>query len=136
MFSVGCIQARSCHSNACPTGVATQDPARQRALVVEDKAPRVANFHSNTLKALAELLGAAGLAHPNELRPWHLHIRRADGAMMLGDEAFSHIAPGALLAGAVTPDLAIEWNRAQATSFSPKDNVIWRAEGLFGADVG
>src|SRR5262249_18775243 len=54
MFSVGCIQARSCHANKCPTGVATQDRLRQRALVVRDKAVRVANFHRNTLKALAE----------------------------------------------------------------------------------
>jgi glutamate synthase domain-containing protein 2 len=49
MFAAGCIQSRSCHTNHCPTGVATQDPARQRALVVSDKAPRVANFHRNTL---------------------------------------------------------------------------------------
>ena len=47
----------------CPTGVTTQDPLRQRALVVPDKAQRVANFHRNTLHALAELLAAAGLTH-------------------------------------------------------------------------
>ena len=64
MFAVGCIQSRSCHTNRCPTGVATQDQLRQRALVVADKAPRVANFHKNTLRALAELLGSAGLSHP------------------------------------------------------------------------
>ncbi|MBU1492173.1 MAG: FMN-binding glutamate synthase family protein, partial [Gammaproteobacteria bacterium] len=38
MFAIGCIQSQSCHTNKCPTGVATQDPLRQRALVVEDKA--------------------------------------------------------------------------------------------------
>ena len=61
MFAVGCIQARSCHTNRCPTGISTQDPLRQRAVVVPVKAERVANFHRNTLRAVAEVLGAAGL---------------------------------------------------------------------------
>lgn len=61
MFSLGCIQAQDC-SNKCPTGIATQDPLRQRALVVEEKAPRVANFHRNTLISLAEILGSAGIS--------------------------------------------------------------------------
>ena len=34
MFALGCIQSRSCHTDHCPTGVATQDPVRQRAIVV------------------------------------------------------------------------------------------------------
>jgi len=48
MFAVGCIQSQSCHTDRCPTGVATQDPTRQRALVVPDKIERVANFHRAT----------------------------------------------------------------------------------------
>src|SRR3546814_13160004 len=59
MFALGCVQSRSCHTDRCPTGVATQDKARQRALVVPDKAERVRNFHHNTLPALGELVGAA-----------------------------------------------------------------------------
>ena len=61
MFALGCVQSQSCHTDHCPTGVATQDPLRQRALVVPDKAERVRRFHDNTLVALAELVGAAGL---------------------------------------------------------------------------
>lgn len=121
MFAVGCIQSRSCHTNRCPTGVATQDPGRQRALVVRDKARRAANFHRNTLKALAEVLGAAGLAHPRQIKPWHLHVRRADGKVLRGDAAFPQLEPGALLRGAVEGELAQEWERAQAESFAPKD---------------
>ncbi|OYW50974.1 MAG: FMN-binding glutamate synthase family protein [Rhodobacterales bacterium 12-65-15] len=68
MFAVGCIQAQSCHTGECPTGVATQDPLRQRAIVVPDKAERVASYQRNTLHALAELVAAAGLTHP-ALRP-------------------------------------------------------------------
>jgi glutamate synthase domain-containing protein 2 len=61
MFSIGCIQAQVCHTNHCPVGVATQDKLRQRALNVDDKSQRVAKFHSNTLHALGEVAGAAGL---------------------------------------------------------------------------
>jgi glutamate synthase domain-containing protein 2 len=42
MFALGCIQSQSCHTDRCPTGVATQDKQRQRALVVPDKTERVA----------------------------------------------------------------------------------------------
>ncbi len=79
MFAIGCIQAQTCHTGRCPTGVTTQDPKRQQALVVADKSVRVANYHANTLKALGELLGAAGLAHPNQLRPHHIARRIANG---------------------------------------------------------
>ncbi len=119
MFAIGCIQARNCHTNRCPTGVATQDPLRQRALVVEDKAVRVANFHRNTLRALAELLGSAGLSHPRELEPAHLHIRHQSGAVLRGDDVYPHVNPGALLSGDVNEELKREWLRAQAESFAP-----------------
>jgi glutamate synthase domain-containing protein 2 len=75
MFALGCIQSLSCHTGRCPTGVTTQDPWRQRALVPQDKATRVYNFHRNTLHALAELIGAAGLRHPGEIEPRHI-VRR------------------------------------------------------------
>jgi glutamate synthase domain-containing protein 2 len=75
MFALGCIQSLSCHTNRCPVGVATQDPMRQRALVVQDKAERVYNFHRNTLEALSHMLAAAGLEHPNQIGPHHL-VRR------------------------------------------------------------
>ena len=71
MFALGCIQSQNCHTDRCPTGVATQDPIRQRALVVPDKAQRVFNFHRSTIEALAEVIAAAGLDHPSELQPWH-----------------------------------------------------------------
>ncbi|SMC30742.1 FMN-binding glutamate synthase family protein [Polynucleobacter kasalickyi] len=67
MFAVGCIQSRTCHTDLCPTGVATQDAMRQKALDPEDKAHRVFHYHQNTLIALGELLSAAGYQHPSEL---------------------------------------------------------------------
>jgi glutamate synthase domain-containing protein 2 len=72
MFALGCIQAQACHTGHCPTGVTTQDAQRQRAINVPDKATRVASFHQNTLKALKELVEAAGLCHPQEITAQHI----------------------------------------------------------------
>ena len=69
MFSLGCIQSLNCHKNTCPTGIATTNPSRQSGLVVSDKAERVYNFHRNTVRALMEVVGAAGCSHPSELTP-------------------------------------------------------------------
>jgi glutamate synthase domain-containing protein 2 len=119
MFALGCVQARACHTNKCPTGITTQDPFRQRALVVKDKATRVYYYHLNTLKALAEMLGTAGLTHPSDLKPWHLHVRNASGEVVRGDVAYTHLERGALLTGNVPPGLEQQWKRAQADSFDP-----------------
>ena len=78
MFAVGCIQAQSCHTNQCPVGVATQDKERQKALDVGDKSQRVFHFQQNTLKALAEMIAAAGLQHPSEIKAHHLAQRIND----------------------------------------------------------
>ena len=61
MFTLGCIQSQSCHTDCCPNGVAAQNSVRARALVVPDKAERVYRFHQTTLHALQELVQAAGL---------------------------------------------------------------------------
>ncbi|MCL7462770.1 FMN-binding glutamate synthase family protein [Pseudomonas sp. NW5] len=120
MFAIGCIQSQSCHTNRCPTGVATQDPLRQQALVVPDKAERVYNFHRNTLKALAELVAAAGLRHPGELGPQHLAQRIPSSAINLFSQQHAYLAPGALLESAGAEDFYTRmWQLAQAESFAP-----------------
>jgi glutamate synthase domain-containing protein 2 len=101
MFAIGCIQSQSCHTNKCPTGVATQDPLRQRALVVPDKAERVASFHRNTLHALAEMLAAAGLEHPSELKPKHLARRISPSEISLFSHLHAFLKPGELLSGSI-----------------------------------
>ena len=75
MFALGCIQSLSCHTDRCPTGVTTQDPTRNRALVVPHKIERVYNYHHATLHALSELLAAAGLEHPQQIRSIHFSQR-------------------------------------------------------------
>ncbi|WAH55990.1 FMN-binding glutamate synthase family protein [Pseudomonas silvicola] len=120
MFAIGCIQSQSCHTNKCPTGVATQDPLRQRALEVTDKAQRVANFHRNTLVALGEMLSAAGLSHPGELEPKHLVRRMTTTEVRLFSQIHVFLEPGELLGKPVTAEFyARMWRMAQAESFAP-----------------
>ena len=97
MFALGCIQSRSCHTDHCPTGVATQDPVRQRAIVVTDKAERVFYFHANTLHSLADLVGAAGLAQPGDITPQHLMVRNAQGQARSLASLIDTLSPGQLL---------------------------------------
>ena len=75
MMALGCIQALRCNSNACPVGVATQDPQLVHGLVIEHKRTRVKNFHHETVHALMELCSAAGLNHPDQLTRAHINRR-------------------------------------------------------------
>ncbi|MBQ0929002.1 FMN-binding glutamate synthase family protein [Ideonella alba] len=126
MFALGCIQAQTCHSGECPTGVTTQDPWRQRALVVPDKTERVAQFHANTLHALKELVQAAGLRHPGEIRASHI-VRRVDGDQVrLLANQLRFLAPGELLDAIADrvpwPHKVYEtyWPLARPDSFAPR----------------
>jgi len=97
MFALGCIQAQHCHTGACPTGVTTQDPQRQRALVVADKSERVYRYHHHTLLALKELVQAAGLNHPREITASHIVRRASDHNVRLLANQLPLLAPGVLL---------------------------------------
>jgi glutamate synthase domain-containing protein 2 len=97
MFALGCIQAQTCHTGNCPTGVTTQDPERQKALVVGDKTERVYHFHQNTLMALKELVQAAGLSHPNRITASHIVRRAGDHNVRLLANQLPFVKPGALV---------------------------------------
>jgi len=119
MFAIGCIQAQTCHTGRCPTGVTSPDPLRSRAIVVPDKAERVANFHKETIGALAELIAAAGLDHPRDLTPRHIMRRAAlDRVVSLG-EMYRFLRPGELLTGTDHPQFRDAWAMARADGFAP-----------------
>jgi glutamate synthase domain-containing protein 2 len=123
MFALGCIQSQSCHTNCCPTGVATQDRKRQEALVVPDKATRVFNFHRNTLKAVAEFTAAAGLHHPSEFRPEFIYLREGHRQVLPASAALTWLREGQLLDGEYIPGFTTYWMMAQAESFEPLQTV-------------
>ncbi len=121
MMALGCLQAQTCHTGNCPTGVTTQDPVRQQALVVPDKAMRVAQFHKSTMHALQELVQAAGLTHPSGLDAHHIVRRISDNEVRLLSNLLLQVHPGALL-----DDLEHQhdvfrtyWPLSHAESFQP-----------------
>src|SRR5882757_873963 len=118
MFSLGCIQSLSCHTDRCPTGVTTQDPTRARALVVPHKIDRVYNYHHATLQALAELLAAAGLDHPQQLRPIHFSQRTSTTEVLSFAKLYQSLRPGELIDGTNDPRFRDAWALARADSFS------------------
>jgi glutamate synthase domain-containing protein 2 len=119
MFAIGCIQAQTCHTGKCPTGVTSQDRGRYRALVVAEKYMRVANFHSNTLRALKETVEACGLRHPSQLTPHHLMIRINSREVRSAASQYDWLEPGSLSSGnAEHPAFAKFWSMARADTFS------------------
>jgi glutamate synthase domain-containing protein 2 len=123
MFSIGCIQAQACHTNHCPVGVATQDPTRARALDPVHKSKRVTRFHRNTLDALGEMTGAAGLSDPSGFMPHHLMQRQSDRSMVQGNKAFPYLPIGFLVDEHAADHLGYKdrWSRASAETFSPPE---------------
>ncbi|SFI06809.1 FMN-binding glutamate synthase family protein [Halpernia frigidisoli] len=82
MFSLGCIQALRCHTNNCPTGVATQDKMLMKGLDVNDKSERVYHFHKNTLHTCNELISATG----------RHSYREIDASMFMRGDEFEHLS--------------------------------------------
>jgi len=125
MFALGCIQSQNCHTDRCPTGVATQDPSRWKKLDVPDKAERVKMFHENTLKALKELIAAAGLHHPGDVGPEHVIRRISSTEVRSLSSLYNFVKPGELLAGLPEhPVYRVFWNASRSDSFAPPSNVL------------
>jgi glutamate synthase domain-containing protein 2 len=118
MFALGCIQSLSCHTDRCPTGVATQDKTRSRALVVEDKTERVRNYHRSMLHALAELTAAAGLDHPRDFRPVHFSRRISPSETRTFAGLYPQLQPGGLISGACDEWWREQWEMARSDRFT------------------
>jgi len=117
LFAIGCIQALRCNTNACPTGVATQDPELVKGLHVGNKAQRVANFHRETVKSFFEVLGAAGLKSPRELKPWHIMRRVGSTEVRNYSEIYPYIEPNSLLGSTIPEAFARPWAAARPDTF-------------------
>jgi glutamate synthase domain-containing protein 2 len=124
MMAVGCIQARRCNNNTCPVGVATQDPDLVHGLVVEDKAPRVARFHEETVQSFLELIAASGCSHPSELRPWHIHRRITPSEVKHYAELHEYLNPRALLESPIPASFARAWRHSAAESFGSVASML------------
>lgn len=87
--AAGCIGARICHTNHCPTGIATQDP-KLRALINVDRAStQVANFYRNAVHMMQVMARACGHDHINQfnledLSTWHKSMAELSGVSYSG----------------------------------------------------
>lgn len=117
MFALGCVQSMQCHTGHCPSGVATQVAWRQKGLVVEDKAPRVARFQKQTLHSLREITVAMGLDNPWAIEPRDMRERingvRSDAVGRI----YTFLEPGCLVEGTGDGQIAEAWRMARADSF-------------------
>lgn len=115
MLALGCIQALTCNSNSCPTGIATQKKSLTGGLVVKDKRVRVATFHRETVKSLAEMLGAMGLHSTEQLRPWQIMRRVSVNETRHYGELYDFLDDGELLRDGLPPDYerAVRASRAE-----------------------
>lgn len=129
MMALGCIQALRCHSNHCPTGVATNNPMLVKGLDVTDKKVRVANYHRQTLESVAEMIGAMGLTHTMQLRPWHLLHRMGPFDIRHYGELFQYLEPGQLLSDP-PPAFKRAWDMATADTWEAAEDL--KARGSFG----
>ncbi|QTH59192.1 FMN-binding glutamate synthase family protein [Corynebacterium hindlerae] len=118
MMAVGCIQAKECHSNECPAGVATQNPRFYRGLDVDNKAERVKNYQANTLKSAMRILSAMGLTDFRDLGPAHI-VRRIDPTQARPyEDIFDWLAPGSLLNNEAPYDWQRDFDRASADTYT------------------
>lgn len=117
MMATGCIQAQACHTNHCPVGVATQDPARYRALDVGDKAHRVARYQAGTVAEAMQMLASMGVQSHHDLHPDLLRRRVSQTTTVSYSRLFDWLEPGELLAEP-PPEWRTDWARANPDSFA------------------
>lgn len=123
MMSIGCIQALQCNANTCPVGVATQDPDLFAGLDPSDKKVRAARFHKETLKSVAELVGALGVDHTYHLKPYHLKRRTAMAEFKTYNEIYTYIKEGSLLQTPYPAEFENIMTGSVAESFKHKDDL-------------
>jgi len=118
MLALGCVQSRSCNTDRCPTGVATQNPARFKALDIEQKSKRVADYHAAMIEHLDELIAVAGLDSLDQLEPRHIN-RRVNGTNVKNySELYPCITCNCLLTeSTVPPNWQANWKQADAAAW-------------------
>ena len=79
MMSIGCIQAQICHTNKCPSGIATQSKWLQKGINVPLKSDRLAQYFKSFRKELIEITHAAGYEHPSQFTMQDININVDDG---------------------------------------------------------
>lgn len=120
MFALGCIQSRHCNTDKCPTGIATQDPARYKNLDVDIKGTRVATYHSRMIHYLVDLLAVSGLSHTDQVLPRHINRRVSENEIATYAEIYPTLEVGCLLKKTTVPEKwRMDWTMSNAKSWDP-----------------
>jgi glutamate synthase domain-containing protein 2 len=78
MMSIGCIQAQKCHTNHCPSGVATSNKWLQAGIDPQLKSERFYNYHRSLVKEIAEISHACGYEHPSQMTMEDIELSMGD----------------------------------------------------------
>ncbi|GJM13441.1 MAG: FMN-binding glutamate synthase family protein [Pseudohongiella sp.] len=116
MIALGCVQAKACNTNECPTGIATQNPARARAILVDEKSERVRSYHNSTVHILFELCGAMGFDNPSDLSPADL-LSRFEGRGKNFDEIYEPLFENQLHTDSIPNSYRDDWHKSSAEHF-------------------
>ncbi len=118
MFALGCVQSRSCNTDRCPTGIATQNPARFKALDIDHKSQRVSRYHAAMIENLVGLIAVSGLESLEQLDPVHIN-RRVNGTIVKTyKDLYPNIHCNCLLDDSTIPDIwKAGWNQADASAW-------------------
>ncbi|GAA3616103.1 FMN-binding glutamate synthase family protein [Marihabitans asiaticum] len=90
MLAIGCIQAQKCHTDHCPTGVATQNDWLSRGLDPELKSVRLANYLNTLRRDLLKVSEAIGVWHPSLVTGEDIEIVSESRSGMSVREAFGY----------------------------------------------
>lgn len=128
MMAVGCIQAKVCHNNACPTGIATQNKWLQRGINIPDKAERTHYYFKNFKKELLEITRACGYEHPCQLTMEDVDINLGDKNLTqtLADVYSYHKVKVPFESTKILmkcPDLGGNYNRKEVAKSIDKEDV-------------
>ena len=82
--AIGCVAARMCHTNRCPSGVATQDPELRKRLKVDEGAERLARFLGASIELMKVLARACGHERLDQLSPDDLTTWKREMALLSG----------------------------------------------------
>ena len=88
MMAIGCIQAQRCHTDHCPTGVATQNNWLSRGLDPTLKSVRLANYVIGLRKELFRLADACGVEHPGLIGGDNVNVVSPFGDLIPAHHAF------------------------------------------------
>lgn len=84
MQAIGCIAMRACHTNACPVGIATQQPHLVNRLVIEKSARRLANFFDSSVELMKIMARACGHDHLSKFSTRDLTTWKKDMSELSG----------------------------------------------------